>query len=566
MTVQVEPTQEAFDALSLGIIWSRLIGITDDMWTTVLRTAVSTIIGAAQDFGCEILDAEGNSVAHSNRSMPVFNIVMPTVTRAVLERHPIESMRPGDVYVTNDPWLCAGHLDDIATITPVFLKNRVVAFAVTIAHTSSIGGSLTSRTVRDVYEEGLRIPILKLYDAGELNESVHRFIQQNVRTPDMVLTDIEAQVTANELGTRRIVSLLQEYELPDLASVATEIQAHSERAMRDAIRELPDGTYQSEVVADGLDHPIRLQCEITILGDEMAIDYAGSDPEEPRGGINCTLTYTKAHTVYPLKCLLSPNVPANEGTFRPFTIKAPESSILNCDVPASVGSRTRTGWHLHPLIFGALESVVEERVQAGNGLMHSVHAYGQEDDGRFFNAHFFVAGGRGASKGRDGIGRNCFPSSARNVSVEVFESRVPALVHDRNLRPDSAGAGAWRGAFGHRIEFSLLPGYNRPLSFFLNPDRLRFPPRGLAGGNDGPRTEIRFKGRLLGPEEIGSGQITLTSVDDRFEVSVPGGAGYGDPDDRTSDLIRADRESSLVTDCPGKSRDSAIHSDTETAP
>ncbi len=548
MTTGAAPADEVFDPIHLGIIWSRLIGITDDMWTTVLRTAVSTIIGAAQDFGCEILDAEGNSVAHSNRSMPVFNIVMPTVTRAVLERHPVETMRPGDVYITNDPWLCAGHLDDIAAITPVFLQDRVVAFAVTIAHTSSIGGSLTSRTVRDVYEEGLRIPILKLFDGGERNDAVQRFIHENVRTPDMVLTDIDAQITANELGSRRIVALLHEYGLPDLASIAVRIQAHSEGAMRGAIRDIPDGRYRSDVEADGLDHPIRLHCEITVSGDVMSIDYAGSDPEEPRGGINCTLTYTQAHTVYPLKCLLSPNVPANEGTFRPFTIKAPQGSILNCNVPASVGSRTRTGWHLHPLIFTALESVMPDRVQAGNGLMHSVHVYGQGDDGAYFNAHFFAAGGRGASEGRDGIGRNCFPSSARNVAVEVFESRVPALVHDRNLRPDSAGEGRWRGAFGHRIAFGPLPGYHRPLSFFLNPDRLRFPPKGLAGGHDGPRTEIRLNGELLGPEEIGTGQITLMSVDDRFELSVPGGAGYGDPAQRDEALLNADRDAGLVTD------------------
>lgn len=536
----------AFDPISLGIIWSRLIGITDDMWTTVLRTAVSTIIGAAQDFGCEILDADASSLAHSNRSMPVFNIVMPTVTRAVLKRYPADRMRPGDVYITNDPWLCAGHLDDIATITPVFLDNRVVAFAVTIAHTTSIGGSLTTRAVRDVYEEGLRIPILKLYDAGELNEDVHAFVQQNVRTPDMVLTDIEATVTANGLGARRIVTLLREYGLADLGAVAREIQAHSERAIRAAIQEIPDGLYRSEVVADGIDHPVRLQTEITVAGNEMTIDYAGSDPEEPRGGINCTLTYTKAHTVYPLKCLLSPNVPANEGTFRPFTITAPAGSILNCTPPASVGSRTRTGWHLHPLIFDALEPVMPDRVQAGNGLMHSVHAYGQAEDGQFFNAHFFVAGGRGASKGREGIGRNCFPSSARNVAVEVFESRVPVLVHERNLRPGSAGMGMWRGAFGHRIVFGPLPGYVRPLSFFLNPDRLRFPPRGLAGGEDGPLTEIRLNGARLGPEEIGSGQITLRGAEDRFEVAVPGGAGYGDPAARNKDAINADRLEGLL--------------------
>jgi len=548
MTRAANDTRGEFDPITMGIIWSRLIGIADDMWTTVLRTAVSTIIGAAQDFGCEILDAEGNSVAHSNRSMPVFNIVMPTVTRAVLQRHPISTMRLGDVYVTNDPWFCAGHLDDIATITPIFVEDLVIGFAVTIAHSTSIGGSLTSRSVRDVYEEGLRIPILKLYDAGVRNEAVQAFIEHNVRTPDMVLTDIEATITANELGTRRIQALLKEYGLRDLSSVARDIQLHSEHAMREAIAAVPDGVYRSEVRADGLDHPVRLQCEITVRDDEMTIDYAGSDPEQPQGGINCTFTYTQAHTVYPLKCLLSPGVPANQGAFRPFTILAPEGSILNCRQPASVGSRTRTGWHLHPLIFGALEPVMPDRVQAGNGLMHSVHAYGQQEDGGFFNAHFFLAGGRGASKGRDGIGRNCFPSSARNVSVEVFESRVPVVVHDRNLRPGSAGDGTWRGAFGHRVEFGRLPGYRRPVSFFLNPDRLRFPPRGLAGGNDGPLTEIRFNGKPLGADEIGAGQITLRHPEDRFEVAVPGGAGYGDPSLRDPSAIQADRDAGLIDD------------------
>lgn len=536
-----------FDPVSLEIMWSRLIGIADDMWTTVLRTAVSTIIGAAQDFGCEILDAEGHSVAHSNRSMPVFNIVMPTVTRAVIERFPIETMRPGDVFVTNDPWLCAGHLDDIATITPIFHGGRVVAFAVTVAHTSSIGGALARRTVRDIYEEGLRIPLLKLYDAGTLNETAWAFIRENVRTADMVLTDIEATLTANDLGARRIVAFLEEYGLPDLVEVARAIQAHSERAMREAIRALPDGDYEHDVWADGLDEPVHLRCRVTVRGDEITVDYTGSDPERPRGGINCTLTYTKAHTVYPLKCLLSPTVPANEGTFRPFTITAPEGSILNCRVPASVGSRVRTGWHIHSLLFGALERALPDRVQAGNGLMNSVHVYGQEPNGRFYNAHFFIAGGRGASRGRDGIGRNCFPSSARNVPVEVFETRTPVLIHTRALRENSAGQGQWRGAFGHRIEMGVLPGHPAPVSFFIDPDRLRFPPRGLSGGEDGPLTEVLVNGRRLTPEEIGAGQITLSGPDERLVLHIPGGGGYGPPDQRDPALIEADIRSGLVT-------------------
>jgi N-methylhydantoinase B/oxoprolinase/acetone carboxylase alpha subunit len=544
---QTRPS-ETFDPISLEIMWSRLIGIADEMWTTVLRTAVSTIIGAAQDFGCEILDAHGSSLAHSNRSMPVFNLVMPNVARKVMEKFPVEMMQPGDVYVTNDPWICAGHLDDIATVTPVFHHGEIVAFTVTVAHTSSIGGSLSARSVRDLYEEGLQIPVLKLYDRGEPVETVFAFMRENVRMPEMVLTDVEAQITANELGARRIVAFLAEYGLANLSDLAHTVQHYSERAMRRAIRDLPDGVYENEVQIDGSDTPATLRCRVTIHGEDIAVDYSGSEAQRSRGGINCTLIYTQAHTVYPLKCLLSPDVPANEGTFRPITVTAPDGSILNCTKPASVGSRTRTGWHLHPLLFGALEPILPDRVQAGNGLMNSVRIYGQEPDGRFYNAHFFIAGGRGASKGRDGIGRNCFPSSARNVPVEVLELRTPVLVRTRSLRPGSAGAGQWRGAFGHRFKLSVRPDYPRPISFYFDPDRLRYPPNGLAGGEDGPVSAIYVNGRRLGIAEIASGQVTLESPEERLELHIPGGGGYGPPELRDGELRRADEEAGLVPD------------------
>jgi N-methylhydantoinase B/oxoprolinase/acetone carboxylase alpha subunit len=542
-----QPDQQ-FDPISLEIMWSRLIGIADEMWTTVLRTAVSTIIGAAQDFGCEILDAQGSSLSHSNRSMPVFNLVMPNVARKVMEKYPPETMKPGDVYVTNDPWICAGHLDDIATVTPVFRHGEIVAFTVVVAHTSSIGGSLSTRTVRDLYEEGLQIPVLKLYDQGEPVEEVFAFIRENVRMPEMVLTDVEAQVTANELGARRLIAFLDEYELTDLSALAATVQSYSERAMRRAIAALPDGVYENEIQIDGHGDPVTLRCRIEIAGEDITVDYTGSDAQRPRGGINSTLIYTQAHTAYPLKCLLSPDVPANEGTFRPITATAPEGSILHCRKPASVGSRTRTGWHIHALIFGALEPIMPDRVQAGNGLMNSVRIYGQNPDGDFYSAHFFIAGGRGASKGRDGIGRNCFPSSARNVPVEVLELRTPVVVRSRSLRPDSAGMGQWRGAFGHRFELSRLPGFPEPVSFFFDPDRLYFPPAGLAGGEDGPRAAL-YKNRVhLTPDEVGSGQTTLSSDDDRFELHIPGGGGYGPRELRDGAAGREDEESGLVAE------------------
>ncbi len=535
-----------FDPISLEIMWRRLIGIADDMWTTVLRTAVSTIIGAAQDFGCELLDADGNSVAHSNRSMPSFNVVMPVVVRATMARFPVETMAHGDVFITNDPWACAGHLDDIAVVTPIFYHDQLVGFAATIAHATSVGGTLSYRTARDLYEEGIFIPITRIYDGGEPNATAFKFIAENVRTPEMVLTDIEAQITANELGARRLREFLDEYGLTDISPVANAIQAHSERATRSAISALPDGTYSSEVQADGLDNPIQLRCQVTIAGDRIEIDFAGSDPQQPRGGINCTLTYTQAHTLYPMKCLLTPTVPANEGTYRPISVDAPAGSILNCRRPSSVRSRPRTGWHLHTLLFQALASILPDAVQAGNGLMHAFNVYGQEPSGDFYNAHFFAAGGRGASLGRDGVGRNGFPSSARNVAVELFEIRAPVLVHHRALRPDSAGAGQWRGAFGHRMVFGTLPGYAAPVSFFVDPDRMRFPPIGLAGGHNGPVAEILVNGERIAFEDLGDGQLTLVSASDRIEMRVPGGGGYGPAEARDRAQVEVDKLTGLI--------------------
>ncbi|HWE61447.1 MAG TPA: hydantoinase B/oxoprolinase family protein [Chloroflexota bacterium] len=537
-----------FDPISLEIMWSRLISIADEMWTTVLRTAVSTVIGAANDFGCEIMDARGDSLAHAQRSMPVFNLVMSSATRAVMARYPTNSMRPGDVFITNDPWICAGHLYDITVVTPVFRGERVVAFLTTMAHATSIGGSLAAGTVRDMYEEGLCIPICTLYEAGKPNETTFAFIRNNVRTPDMVLMDIEAQVTANSLGAERLQAFLAEYRLADFEALARAVQDRAERAMREAIRGIPNSVYEHEIETDGHGPlaPVRLRCRVQVDDDQITVDYTGSDPQRMEGGINCTLVYTIGHTVYPLKCLLAPSVPNNEGTFRPISVIAPPGSILNCTPPASVNSRTQTGWHLHPLLFGALAGVLPDRVQAGNGLMFSISAYGQDAADRAYTAHFFSAGGRGASQGRDGIGRNCFPSSARNVPIEAFERHAPVLIRERALRPNSAGAGRWRGAFGQQIVVSRLPGFANPVYCSARPDRLRHAPPGLAGGQDGPLTEMLLNGERLADEVLYAGHLVLRHDDDRLTVHLPGGAGFGDAAHRDPASVQADAQAGLI--------------------
>jgi N-methylhydantoinase B/oxoprolinase/acetone carboxylase alpha subunit len=348
--------------------------------------------------------------------MPVFNLIMPEVVRAIIAKYPLESMMPGDVFTTNDPWICAGHLDDIAVVTPIFRGSRVVAFANTVAHTSSIGGALDGMAVRDLHEEGLFFPVLKLYDRGELNETLFALIRHNVRQPEMVLTDIEAQLAANVVAARRLEAFMDEYDMDSLEALGAAVQERTEAAMRREIEAIPDGRYEADEMIEGTGRPLLLKVAIDVAGSDLYVDYAGSAPQSLAGGISCAFNYTRAHTVYPLKCLLSPGVPNNEGSFKPIHVSAPERSILNALPPASVNSRTKTGWHLHTLIFRALADALPERVQAGNGLMYTLRAYARDEQGKPQNAHFICGGGRGASMGQRGTAFHPAPATCRSRS------------------------------------------------------------------------------------------------------------------------------------------------------
>ena len=538
-----------FDPVSLEIMWSRLVNITEEMWTTTLRTAVSTIIASANDFGCEVLDAQGRSIAHAYRSMPVFNMTMPNVTKEILKKYPAESMQPGDVFLTNDPWMCAGHLPDIAVVTPVFFRGQVVGFAGNIANTSDIGGSLDAKNVRDSYEEGIFFPICKLYDQGKPNELVFDMFRWNVRAPEMVLTDLEAQVAANASGCERVVAFLDEYGLPDLEELSAAIRGRSEEAMRDAISRMADGEYVNEVFTDGMGTPLKIAVKLTVEGDGISVDYAGSSPQIDHGGINCTMIYSLGHTLYTLACLLTPEVPVNEGCFQPIKVAAPEGSIINCTFPASVGSRVNTGWYIHGAIFQALSGVLPDRIQAGNGLMSSLHTYGVEADGTVFNAHFFVGGGRGATAGGDGAGQNMFPSSASNVPVEVFELNSPVLITAKEYIQDSGGPGKYRGSPGERVSLSRLPGHPHPLNIYLHPHRLAFAADGIFGGKSGAKTVVALNGETIGDANspMKLGYVTLNQDTDVLTIDFPSGAGMFDPSERDPDQLAEDFKNGIIS-------------------
>jgi len=538
----------AFDPVSLGIMWSRLINIAEECWITIWRTAFSLIIGEAQDFGCELFDPDAHSIAHSPRSMPVFNLTLPLAVRRLLTVFPRDTLRPGDVLVTNDPWICAGHLFDLAAVTPVFRRGALVGLVGSIAHCSDIGGTRDSMSAREIYEEGLQIPPLKLYRGGALNEDLAAMIRANVRLGEMVLGDIQAQVSSNQVGADRLVAFMDEYDLASMTPLAHVVQDRAERAMREAIRALPEGTYRSEVEFDGLGAPLTLPCAVTIHGDEMTVDWTGAPPQLPRGGINCTYHYTAAHTTYVLKSILTPEIPSNAGCFRPLHVTAPEGSVLSCRHPASVNQRTQTGWYCGPAVFKALAPVLPDRVQAFTGLPMGMGAYGIDADGRVFNDHLFQGGGQGAGAHGDGVSALLYPTSAGNVSVEMFESRTPLVVECKEFRPDSGGAGRHRGGLGQRVRVRKLRDDGRPALVDLHPTGMLTAPSGLFGGAAGARAGayVAAGDKIL----EGGGTVSLAELrrpDQRATIEIAGGSGYGPPIDRPLERVQADLDEGYVT-------------------
>ena len=536
------------DPIGLEIMWSRMINIAEECWQTVIRTAFSLIIGEAQDFACEILDAEGRQIVHSPRAMPVFNLTLPIAVKAMIERHPPHTLEPGDVLVTNDPWLCAGHLFDIAVAVPVFRAGKVVAFCGVVGHVTDIGGTKDSLAAREIYEEGFQIPPMKLFRAGKPNEDLFTLLAENVRRPDQVLGDVHALVAAGLTGAERIGEFMEEYGTHDLEALATVVQKRAEAATRAAISALPDGRYEHRVEADGLDTHMTFPIRIAIEGDEIEVDFEGAPPQMDRGGSNCTLTYTKAHATYPLKCILTPEVPGNAGCYRAMRVTAPQRSIMNCDRPLAVNMRVRTGWYIAPDVFGALAKAAPDRVQAFTGLPSSALFYGVGPDGIFYSDHLFQGGGQGGSEHGDGHSALLYPTSAGNTSVELFETRVPALVLEKAFVTDSGGPGRQRGGLGQVISARKLDDDGKPCQVGLYPMGVLRPVPGLFGGKPGGRAGGRVSRPGGEVHDVGVGALSvLESSEEYAELRVAGGSGFGDPMERPFEAVQRDLDAGYVT-------------------
>jgi len=541
-----------WDPATLEILWSRLVHIADECWVTIARTAFSTIVGEAGDFACEILDGRGESIAHSPRSMPVFNLTLPRAVKALLSAFPPESLEEGDVLITNDPWMCAGHLFDVAIVTPVYRAGRLVGLVGSIAHWSDIGGTKDPGHAREIYEEGLQIPPVKLYRAGRRNEDLVALIRRNVRNPEMVFGDLQAQVASNHVGAQRLLAFLEEVDLQTLEPLAEEVQRRAEIAMRQAIRSLPDGTYRSRIGFELMGRPASLGCEVRIEGEELTVDWVEAPPEQPVGALNCTYSYTAAHTVYALKCLLTPQIPSNAGCFRPLRVRAPLGSVLNCRYPVATSQRTLVGWLLAPALFASLQEVVPDRVQAFSGLPASVSAYGYDASGNAFHDHIMFGGGQGAGRFTDGRSALMFPTSAGNVPVEMFEQRTPILVERKELIPDSGGPGAHRGGLGQRVVLRKLADDGRPVLLHILTHAVGRPVPGLLGGEPGRDARVWCEGTASIGRAGASILVELCHPDQRVVVETAGGSGFGDPGRRAREAIERDLEEGYVTSWPHK--------------
>lgn len=534
------------DPIALEIMWARLVTVTEDMWQTVCRTAFSLIISESQDFGCALLDPTGETIAHSARVMPVFNITLPRAVRHILKHYPADSMAEGDVYITNDPWECAGHLFDIAVVTPVFSDGRVVALTATVGHVGDIGGTRNGLAAHEIYEEGLQIPPMRLVRRGEENEDIFRLMFHNVREPNQVLGDLRSLVTANARGAAQVLRFLGEYGLRDLRGLAAVLQDRSEAAMRAAISALPDGTYTSTVDFNPMGTRMTIPMSLTVDKDRIEVDFDGCPPQVPLGGINCTMSYTEAHATYPLKCMLTPGVRGNAGCYRAFTVTAPENSILNCAHPAPVSLRTRTGWYSSPNIFRAMAETVPGAVRAYSGLPSVLTFWGTDAEGLPFSEMLLLGGGQGAGQGLDGRGALLWPTSAASSSIELLEQRLPVIVAEKGFVTDSGGPGAARGGPATRVRVRRRDAEGQ-MTCQVAPEGVDLPVAGLHGGTAGMTSRAAIH-RADGVEDCGTGGIfPLGAVSDEVELILSAGSGFGPAEERPVPLVDRDVQLGLVS-------------------
>lgn len=536
------------DPITLEMLWQRLNSTVDEVAAALVRTSFSTVVRDVNDYACAVFDARARLLAQSADCTPGLCGPLGTMLRHMLSVCPPDLLEPGDVLMGNNPWMGTGHHNDVSVATPAFHGGRLIGFAMCAVHHVDIGGRRATTESRDNYEEGLRIPVCKVYRAGVANEDVLAFVRENVRSSDKVIGDLRAQFGANHVAVQRLRDFCVEQRWTDLQLLADEIVQRTEALTRGEIAKLPEGIYVHEAPIDVIDgNTISIRVAVHLKDGEIVVDYEGSSPQVARA-INATLTYTSAYTIFALKCILNVPVPINEGFLARLRVTAPPGSILNARFPAPVFARTGIGNFLPEIVFSALAPALPDRVVGGAGStpLWAQYLYGQRVGGTEFATFNATNGGLGARANQDGISCLAFPVNVANTPVEVLESEVPVLCEKRTLWVDSAGPGRFRGGLGQEFALRVLAedlGPEGPLVAGCRGGRFFYPVSGFLGGGQGPKGELLVNGT----PDI-SGRQLLLGPGDVITCRIPGGGGIGDPRERDRTLVERDLENGLITE------------------
>ena len=529
---------KAMDPVTLEVIWNRFLSVANEQQDALIRTAFSTIVRESQDLACGMFDTKGRMIAQSLSGTPGHINAMATSMKHFLAAFPPDKLAPGDVLITNDPWQTAGQINDITITTPIFRNGKMVALFANTCHSADIGGRILSAEAREVFEEGLRIPIMKLFDGGEPNKILMQIVRTNVRQPDEVIGDFYAQTACNDAGGRALLEMMDEFGLDSIDAISEEIIRRSEAAVRAEIRKLPDGEWHNETWSDGFEEPIVIRCAVKVAGDEIFIDFTGSSPQSTRG-INVVLNYTHAYASFAIKAAICPDVPHNEGSFRPVHVSAPPGSILNALDPAPVASRQVIGHFIPSAIFAAMSGAMPGRLMAPGADPIWLSVWRGQDPS--FTLTVFQVGGTGARPTKDGLNAVGFPSGVAGVPAEVIESLSPVVLKRRQLRPDSGGAGTWRGGLGQLTEFTRRGEGKWSVSSIA--DRTEYAAPGLLGGQAGATGEVSLENGT----RLHAKALMDLKVADVVHIDLPGGGGYGDPLKRDFEKVRWDVIDGYVT-------------------
>jgi N-methylhydantoinase B len=541
---------QGLSTIDLQVMWNRLLAAAEEQAQTLVRTAFSTAAREAGDLSAGVFLPDGQMIAQAITGTPGHLNSMAESVKHFLKKFPAAEMRPGDVFVTNDPWLAAGHLHDFTVVSPAFRNGRVVALFGSTCHVVDIGGLGLGIEGRELYHEGLLIPIMRMASEGRINKSLLEIVRSNVREPDQVEGDLYALAASNNTGLKQLDVMMDEFQLDSLDELGAHIIHHSREAMLAAIRDLPAGKYRSSMTIDGVEHPVELVATLAVNDDGILIDFDGSSPLSSYG-VNVPLCYTHAYASFAVHCAVAPRIPKNAGSLAPIRVTAPEGCILNPKYPAPVSARHMIGQMVPDTVMGCLQQVVRGGVLAeGTSCVWtlrlsrsatSTEMLAGASNATAFNVNSFHSGGAGARPSKDGLSATSYPSGVKNVPVEVTESISPLIFWRKEYRTNSGGAGRWRGGLGQVIE--VENGERAAFTISATFDRVKHPPRGRDGGGAGATGRLTLgSGATLN----GMGRQTIPAGE-RLIVEFPGGGGYGDPLTRDPERVAFDVREELIT-------------------